>query len=570
MVVTGLSLWLNVWLADSQLNHQYEDRSLAIAQTVADMPQVIQALSGTGPAPVVQQIALRVDRSTGAAFVVVVNRQGIRLSNPNPALVGKWFHEAVVSLDGHVHLRIDPGKPAPSANARVPVFGADGKVIGEVSVGYLERQVEAAALRALPTAIAAAGAALLLGVLVSLILARRLKRITFGLELDEIADLLREVEELAIEQASLRRVATLVATGVARKEVFVAVAEEIGRLADADTVQVYRYEPDGSIVRVAIWGNMARELKIGDRILTGGHNVATLVLRTGRSARIDDAAAITGEPASLAEKLGFRSVVGLPIAVNGRVWGLITVTTTRAEPMAVETEQRIADFTELAATAISNAQAHADLAASRMRVVSAADEMRRKIERDLHDGTQQRLITLSVELRGVYDSCAGRPELRDRLAHLAEGLASLLDELRQISRGVHPAILSQSGLGPALKSLARRAALPVKLDVGVAERLPEPVEVAAYYVVSEALANAAKHSGASVAEVGIAVSDGALSVRVRDDGAGGANAAKGSGIIGLRDRVEALGGTMVLASPPGEGTSIVVELPLAVSDTGSL
>jgi signal transduction histidine kinase len=205
-----------------------------------------------------------------------------------------------------------------------------------------------------------------------------------------------------------------------------------------------------------------------------------------------------------------------------------------------------------------------------MRVVSAADEMRRKIERDLHDGTQQRLITLSVELRGVYDSCAGRPELRDRLAHLAEGLASLLDELRQISRGVHPAILSQSGLGPALKSLARRAALPVKLDVGVAERLPEPVEVAAYYVVSEALANAAKHSGASVAEVGIAVSDGALSVRVRDDGAGGANAAKGSGIIGLRDRVEALGGTMVLASPPGEGTSIVVELPLAVSDTGSL
>src|SRR5580704_12190935 len=151
MVVTGLSLWLNVWLANSQLNHQYEDRSLAIAQTVADMPQVVQALSGTGPAPVVQQIALRVDHSTGAAFVVVVNRKGIRLSSPNPALVGKWFHEAVVSLDGRVHLRIDPGKPAPSANARVPVFGADGTVIGEVSVGYLERQVEAAALRALPT-----------------------------------------------------------------------------------------------------------------------------------------------------------------------------------------------------------------------------------------------------------------------------------------------------------------------------------------------------------------------------------------------------------------------------------
>ena len=421
MVVTGFSLWLNVWLANSQLNRQYEDRSLAVAQTVADMPQIIQALSGTGPASVVQQIALRVDHSTGAAFVVVVNRKGIRLSSPNPALVGKWFHEAVVSLDGRDHLRIDPGKPAPSANARVPVFGADGKVIGEVSVGYLERQVTAAALRALPAAIAAAGAALLLGVLVSLVLARRLKRITFGLELDEIADLLREVEGLAIEQASLRRVATLVATGVTWEEVFAAVAEEVGRLADADTVHIYRYEADGSIVRVGLWGNMAGDLKIGDRILTGGHNVATLVLQTGQSARIDDAAAITGEPASVAEKLGFRSVVGIPIVVSGSVWGLIAVTTTRAEPMAVDTEQRIADFTELAATAIANAQAHADLAASRLRVVSAADEMRRRIERNLHDGTQQRLVTLALELRGVCDDYSGAPELRDRLPTWRKG-----------------------------------------------------------------------------------------------------------------------------------------------------
>src|SRR5260370_21223209 len=245
---------------------------------------------------------------------------------------------------------------------------------------------------------------------------------------------------------------------------------------------------------MAIWGNMAGDLKIGDRILTGGHNVATMVLQTGRSARIDDAAAITGEPASVAEKLGFRSVVGIPIVVDGRVWGLVAVTTTRAERMAVGTEHRIADFTELAATAIANAQAHEDLATSRMRVVTAADEMRRKIERNLHDGTQQRLVAVSLELRGIYDSCAGSPELQGRLAHMAEGLVSLLEELREISRGVHPAILSHAGLGPALKSLARRAALPVKLDVDVAGRLPEPVEVAAYYMVSEALANAAKHS----------------------------------------------------------------------------
>jgi hypothetical protein len=396
VLVTGLSLWLNVWLANSQLNRQYEDRSLAVAQTVAEMPQVIQALSGTGPESVVQQIALRVDHSTGAAFAVVVNRAGIRLSSPDPALVGKWFHEPVVSLDGRDHLRIDPSKPAPTANARVPVFGADGTVIGEVSVGYLERRVQAAALGALPAAVAAAGAALLLGVLVSLILARRLKRITFGLELHDIADLLHEVEELAIEQASLRHVATLVATGVAQEDVFAAVAEEAGRLAEADTVQVYHYEPDGSIVRVAVWGAMAGDLKLGDRILTGGHNVATMVLQTGRAARIDDAATITGEPASIAQKLGFRSVVGIPIVVDDRVWGLVAVTTTRPEPMAVDAEQRIADFTELATTAISNAQAHTDLAASRIRVVTAADEMRRKIERNLHDGTQQRLVTLSA------------------------------------------------------------------------------------------------------------------------------------------------------------------------------
>jgi signal transduction histidine kinase len=569
LVVAALGLWLNIRLADDQLDQQYEQRSLAVAQTVADMPQIIRALSGTGPASVVQQITLRIDHTTGAAFVVVVNRSGIRLSSPDPALVGKWFHEPVVALDGRDHLRIDPGKPASSANARTPVFGAGGVVIGEVSVGFLERQVAAAAWHELPPIAAATGTALLLGVIVSLLLARRLKRITFGLELEEIAGLLREVEAMAVEQESLRRVATLVATGVPEEEIFAAVAGEVGRLADADTVQVYRYEPDDSIVRVAAWGSGAEELQIGARYRTGGHNAATLVLRSGESARIDDAATITGEPAAVAAKLRFQSVVGAPIAVDGRVWGLVAVTTTRPEPMPADTEQRIAGFTELAATAISNAQAHSDLAASRTRVVAAADEMRRRIERNLHDGTQQRLVTLALELRSMYDSCPELPELRGRLSHLTEGLASLLEELREISHGVHPAILSQAGLGPALRSLARRAALPVKLDIDLPGRLPEPVEVAAYYVVSEALANAAKHSGASAAEVEAAVSEGALRVCISDDGTGGANEAKGSGIVGLRDRIEALGGTMALASPQGGGTAIRVELPVPVQDVSS-
>ena len=205
LVVAAFGLWLNVRLADDQLNDQYEHRSLAVAQTVADLPHVIQALSGTGPVSAVQPMAMRIGQTTGVAFVVVVNRGGIRLSSPDPALVGKWFHEPVVSLDGRDHLRIDQGKPAPSANACAPVFGTGGTVIGEVSVGFLERQVTTAAWRELPLILAAAGGALLAGVIVSLLLTRRLKRITFGLELEEIAGLLRE-------QESLRRVATLVAT----------------------------------------------------------------------------------------------------------------------------------------------------------------------------------------------------------------------------------------------------------------------------------------------------------------------------------------------------------------------
>jgi len=568
-VVAGLSFWLNARLASSQLNQQYEDRALAVAQTVADMPQVAQAaLSRTGPVSPVEPIALRVARSTGARFVVIVNRKGILLANPNPARIGTFFDMAVDSLDGRDHVRVH-GTSLRSAEAAVPVFGADGTVIGQVSAGYLERQVAAAGSRVLAATAAAAGAVLLLGVLVSFVLARLLKRITFGLELDEIADLLGEVEDLASEQAALQRVATLVATGVATEEVFAAVAEEVGRLAAADTVQAYRYEPDTSVVRVAAWSTVAGEVKDGDQVQAEGHEVATLVLRTGQSARVDDAAAITGEPASRTEQQGVRSVVGIPIVVGGRVWGLIAVSTAGPEPMAAETEQRIVGFTKLAATAISNAQAHADLAESRRRVVSAADEMRRKIERNLHDGSQQRLVTLSLELQDINASYDGSPELRGRLERMAEGMASLRDELREISHGLHPAILSHAGLRLALKSLVRRAPMPVELVVDVAGQVPEPVEVAAYYVVSEALTNAAKHSRASTAEVTVAVSDNVLHVRVRDDGAGGADAANGSGLIGLRDRVEALGGIMTVDSPPRQGTSIVAEIPLTVTSSHS-
>jgi signal transduction histidine kinase len=204
----------------------------------------------------------------------------------------------------------------------------------------------------------------------------------------------------------------------------------------------------------------------------------------------------------------------------------------------------------------------AELAGSRARVVTAGDRARRKIERDLHDGTQQRLVSLLLELRSAEAAVpADQPELRAQLARIADDLTADLEDLRELARGIHPAILSEGGLGPALKSLARRSAVPVELDLDLPARLPEPVEVAAYYVVSEALANAAKYARAQVVEVAVSARDGPLRLSVRDDGVGGAAPGAGSGLLGLTDRVESLGGTISVDSPAGKGTALRVELP---------
>jgi signal transduction histidine kinase len=230
----------------------------------------------------------------------------------------------------------------------------------------------------------------------------------------------------------------------------------------------------------------------------------------------------------------------------------------------VDTEARLASFTELVATAISNAENLGELTASRARVVAAADETRRRIERDLHDGAQQQLVWLSLTLQAAQTAVPPQlAQLRDELAHVAEGLAGVLEDLQEMARGIHPAILAQGGLGPALKTLARRSSVPVELDVRAATRLPERVEVAAYYVVAEALSNAAKHAHASVVHVDADAAGRALRLRVRDDGAGGADPARGTGLVGLKDRVEALGGTIIVQSPAGAGTCLDVELPLA-------
>jgi signal transduction histidine kinase len=268
---------------------------------------------------------------------------------------------------------------------------------------------------------------------------------------------------------------------------------------------------------------------------------------------------------------GIRSSVGAPIVVEGRVWGVMIASRHQAEPFPDNTESRILGFTELVATAISNAASREQLAASRARVVATADQTRRQIERDLHDEIQQRLVTLTLHLQALKDSVpSDPPELLAQLSHVDEELRALLSDLREIARGVHPAILSEGGLAHALKALARRSTLPVKLDLGAMGRLRQPVEVAAYYVVSEALANATKHANASVAHVDLEVRDGALRLAIGDDGVGGADPARGAGLLGLTDRVEALGGTIAVTSPPGAGTSMVVELPLTATEADRL
>jgi signal transduction histidine kinase len=324
-----------------------------------------------------------------------------------------------------------------------------------------------------------------------------------------------------------------------------------------------RYGPDGSITVFASWGSTAEYFPVGSRWILEGKDPTTLVFETGRPARVDRFADVSGSLADAVRETGVRSGVGAPIIVEDRLWGVMGAGSTLEQPLPADTEARLAAFTELLAMAIANAESRAALAASRTRIVAAADETRRRIERDLHDGTQQQLVSLILELRAAE---ATQPpevgELTAQLARTARGLAGVLEELREISRGIHPAILSSGGLGPALRALARRSAVPVELDLRAERRLPGHVEVAAYYVVSEALTNAAKHAQASVVNVDLDTQDGTLQLAIRDDGMGGANPKQGSGLIGLSDRVEALGGRLEVTSPAGSGTTLLIQIPL--------
>ncbi|WP_345466315.1 sensor histidine kinase [Actinoallomurus oryzae] len=398
-------------------------------------------------------------------------------------------------------------------------------------------------------------------------LERRFNTIVGSLETSR--EMLREVAD---EQSALRRVATLVARGVSPAEVFDAVAEEVGHVLHGDHTQIIRFESDNTARTLGYWNNPEAP-KVMPPL--GGHwpieddSVTSAVRTTERPARMDDYEHATSAIGVWAHAAGVQSAVGCPVKVEGRVWGALVINSLEAEPLPRVTEARMQQFIELVGTAIANAQSRYDLLASRARVVAAADESRRRIERDLHDGAQQQLVTLALRLRTIQSTAGpGQARLKGDLAKVIDDLSGILDHLQDVSRGIVPPILTRSGLGPALRSLARRSSVPVTLHACHQGRLPEPVEVGVYYTVCEALTNVVKHATASEARVDLAVDDQTVRLSVRDDGRGGADLRKGSGLIGLKDRIEALSGNLRIVSPPGAGTSLFVDIPVNPPQSG--
>ena len=311
----------------------------------------------------------------------------------------------------------------------------------------------------------------------------------------------------------------------------------------------------------------------GERLSLDGDNVAALIQRQGAAARMDSYVDAAGPTAERVRSLGLQSGGGAPIPVDGRIWGALIVASARAGPLPPGTELRIRDFADLVATAITNAEARAELNASRARIAAAADQARQRFERDLHDGAQQHVVSLGLQLRALEERVPpDQHELQRQISVVVDGLGSVAAELRELSRGMHPAILSKGGLGPAIKALARRSTIPVALDLDVTARMPEQVEVAAYYVVAEALTNAAKYARASEVTVRAGTADGNLLLTIRDDGIGGAVIGSGSGLIGLKDRVEVLAGRFEVVSPYGCGTTLAATIPLdsAAQDPASV
>jgi PAS domain S-box-containing protein len=370
-----------------------------------------------------------------------------------------------------------------------------------------------------------------------------------------------EQQRLAAEQAALRRVATLVASGAPPEQVFQLVTEEVCRLLEIREAVLQRFIDEETSTIVGRFGeHMIGGIEIGSSLPIEEGLTAWTVLRTGAPARVDHLEGFTGELAQRIRELGYHSTLGVPIVVAGSIWGIIGVALREGELVPPETEHRLQAFAELVGLAVASADARDELAASRQRIVEAGDAERRRIERNLHDGAQQRLVALSLALRVAQR--ISPQESHERLDEFAQELAQAITELRELAQGIHPAVLTEHGLGPALEVLSARAPLAVALDVFLHERLPEPVETATYYTVSEALANVVKHADADSVKVRVEYLDGRVEVEISDNGVGGADPDRGSGLCGLRDRVEALDGELWIESSAGQGTVVRAELPV--------
>jgi signal transduction histidine kinase len=374
--------------------------------------------------------------------------------------------------------------------------------------------------------------------------------------------LIGRLSGLANQQGALRRVATLVAQAAPSERIFGTATEEAGHLLRVDLAMLHHYESDGTVRLAASWGRTGRPVMIGTSSTVVGGNVDTGGDEAGRSKRMKRYVGISALIAESVRESGASSAVGTPISVEGRFWGVMVVASTKRRPLPSDTQTHLAAFANLVAISIANAESRAEVAASRARVVATADETRRRIERDLHDGPQQRLIAVQMELRSAErlvppDSWA----LGARLSRAVDDLHEVGTELQQLSRGLHPAILSRGGLVPALGLLARRSAVPVELDVRIERRLPDWIEIATFYVVSEALSNAAKHARASMVRVQVEEKGSRIELFIHDDGMGGADPSRGSGLMGIKDRIESFGGQLEIESADGAGTTLHVVFP---------
>jgi PAS domain S-box-containing protein len=382
---------------------------------------------------------------------------------------------------------------------------------------------------------------------------------------------LRKQQE--IEQAALHRVAVAVVGERPNERIFDLVTREAGRVLGAHSSYLVRYEPGGEeAVIIGSWSEPGAAWEpVGQRFRMKGA-ASHMVYETGRPVRLElDEGTVPPIFAAQMREWGVNSVVAAPITVTGRLWGAVGASLTAPHSFPPGAEARLGAFTQILSLALASEEAREQLAASRARLVSAGDEERRRLERNLHDGAQQRLVSVSLSLRLAQARLTSDPDDAEKLLHAANAeLSVALEELRELARGIHPAVLTERGLGPAIASLADRTPLPVDFELLTGKRLPSQVEAAAYYVVSEALANVAKYAGASAVSVRVAQEDGRAVIEVADDGVGGADAEQGSGLRGLTDRVEALEGRLAVVSPTGKGTTIRAEIPLPMSPLDAL